>query len=106
MPLLPQGPPMGGGLAMPPPPMGGMPPPPVPAEQAGMAAMALVPQQQAEAAALQQQQSQQLLGLLASQFAGAANPAAEAAQGMPAQMVAPGQGGAPVGDPNDPFGGA
>lgn len=111
MPLLPMGPPPGGGLAMPQaPPMGGpgpVPLPPVPAEMAGMAAAALVPEQQAQAAALQQQQAQDLLGMLAAQFAGAPNPAAEAAQGMPAQMVTPG-GGAPagVGDPNDPFGGA
>lgn len=112
MPLLPQGPPQGGGLAMPPPdPMqaaapGPVPLPPVPAEAAGMAAMQLVPVQQAQQAALTQQQTQELLGLLASQLGGAPNPAAEAAQGMPAGLVAP-SGGAPVvPDPNDPFGGA
>jgi hypothetical protein len=86
--------------------LGPPPLPPVPAEMAGMAAAALVPQQQAEALALQQQQAQDLLGMLAAQFAGAANPAAEAAQGMPAAMVTPDGAPSAVGDPNDPFGGA
>lgn len=84
---------------------GAIPLPPPPAAQAGMAAMSLVPQQTAEQLALQQKQQQELLGLLASQLSSQPNPAAEAAQGMPAQMVTPGGGPGTGPDPNDPTSG-
>lgn len=108
-------------IPLPPPPMGAPPPgqmgaapglgpiplPPPPAAIAGDVGMQLAPIQAQEQQALQQKQLQDVIGLLSQQLAGAPNPAAEAAQGMPAAMVSPDGGGAPIpGDPNDPFGGA
>jgi hypothetical protein len=77
--------------------MGAMQLPPPPAAQAGMAAMGLVPQQQAEQDAMQQAHIQQVMNALMSQLAGQPNPAAEAAQGMPAAQVSP-DSGVPVQD--------
>lgn len=99
------GPPMGAPPKPPPPGMGGgpIPLPPPPAALAGMAAAQLVPEQVAQQEALQRQQTQELLGLLTQQLASAPNPAAEAAQGMPAAMVSPDNAppsGSASGDPN------
>lgn len=114
MPLLPMGPPPGGGMPMPPPqgppglPLGAgapppgmgamqLPPPPTPAETAGVAAMQLVPQQQAEQAQLVAQQQAAVMAMLMDQLSNQPNPAAEAAQGMPAAQVTP-DAGVPDGD--------
>lgn len=80
-------------------------PGPPPAALAGLAAMQLAPQQAAEQDQMWQQHTQDVLAALMSQLAQQPNPAAEAAQGMPAGMVTPDQGAAPTGDPNDPNGG-
>lgn len=111
MPLLPMGPPQGGGLGLPlgagpqPPmgaaPMGGMAPPagpgPPPAALAGLAAMQLAPQQAQEQDAMWQAHTQDVLAALMSQLASQPNPAAEAAQSEPAPMVTP-DGGSPQGE--------
>ena len=67
-------------------------PGPPPAALAGMAAMSLAPQQEAQQAALTAQQTQEVLAALMSQLASAPNPAAEAAQSMPAAQVTPDSG--------------
>lgn len=108
MPLLPMGPPQGGGLATPAGPAPGMPmqgglppmPPPVPAAMAGQAAAALVPVQMQQQQQLAQQQGQETIAALMSVFQSAANPAAEGIGGMPAPMIASGP--PPGGDPNAP----
>lgn len=107
MPLLPMGPPQGGGLAMPPqgPPGAGlMPPPDLP--PAGMGAMALAPLAQQQQQALDQFKQQQAMEAIQTALAAMAsqpNPLAEAAVTEPGPVMDPGVQGAP--DPQATNGG-
>lgn len=101
MPLLPMGPPQGGGLAMPPqgPAQGLMPPPPMDVPPAGAGALALAPlaqQQQAQLDAFKQQQAQEAMAVALQAIGSLPNPSAVAAQTEPAPAMS-----APPGAPDE-----
>ena len=95
MPLLPMGPPQGGGLAPPDPGMagGGLMPPPMDVPPAGAGALALAPlaqQQQAALDAFKQQQAQEAMAVALQAIGSMPNQAATAAQTEPAPPMNPG----------------
>lgn len=96
MPLLPMGPPQGGGASLPPPPQGMgapgplMPPPDAAPAAAGALALApLAQEQQAVMDQVRQQLAQQALAAAMQAIAGQPNPAAAAAQTEPGPPVSP-----------------
>lgn len=95
MPLLPMGPPQGGGLAAPPqgPPQGLMPPPPpMDVPPAGAGALALAPlaqQQQAALDAFKAQQAQEAMAVALQAIGSLPNPVAAAAQTEPGPPMVP-----------------
>jgi hypothetical protein len=97
MPLLPMGPPQGGGLPMPPqdPGLGGLMPPPMDVAPAAAGAAALGPlamQQQQALDQIKQQMAQEAMAVAMQAIAALPNPEAEAAQSEPSGLVPPGPG--------------